>query len=89
MTNIREHDYIDFNRYGMDEITVGGYRLTVYCEPDDKISYVDYYGRERTATRRPAEWTKHLHGNAPSGTFYGSYRIITPDGKRHTVRTYL
>lgn len=76
------------NIYG-EKITVNGYRLTIYPAPGDRIEYTDITGRERSAKITLCKWARGLHGNAPSGTQYGSARVILPDGTRATVPIYL
>lgn len=63
-----------------------------YFRDNDGIFYW-FEGGPWTNTRfakfYPAAWTQRLHGNAPGGTYYGSYRLILPDGSRYTYRVYL
>lgn len=71
---------------------IKGNKLNYFTDRDDTIFYW-FEGPAWTGTRYakfyPATWTKHLHGNAPGGTYYGSYRLILPDGSRYTYRVYL
>ena len=77
------------NPYG-ERHTFDGYTITIYPGAErDTVDYVDYYGKERTAKINYCAWVMRLHGNAPSGTQYGSARLILPNGNRVTFRLYV
>ncbi len=68
---------------------INGFKVEFESIENDTLTYYAWQDCKRhTARLIPCEWTKHLHGNAPAGTQYGSYRIITPDGKRTTFPVY-
>lgn len=86
------------NPYG-ETHTIRGYRVEIYpgTEPDT-IEYItahytagghNYGTIERKASIRLCAWAKRLHGNPPSGTQYGSARIILPNGERVTFPVYI
>ena len=81
--------YIDLSR-SYQQLNIDGYRIDVYRADNGSIEYCDYFiPIMRRASIRLATWAKHLHGNAPGGTIYGSYRITLPNKKRITVKAYL
>lgn len=70
---------------------IKGYKLNYFTDTNTMYYWFDGYYMlgTRYAKFYPAAWTQHLHGNAPSGTYYGLYRLILPDGSRYTYRVYL
>lgn len=70
--------YVDF--YGFDEKG----RL-IYQVSNNRTGE----GPERRATLECAKWARGLHGNAPSGTYYGRFRLILTDGSRISYPYYL
>ena len=84
----------DKDAYGEYRAVVGGYSLRFYyAGKSDALTYYATAGGwesdRREATFRPCAWARRLHGNAPSGAQYGSYRVILPNGKRASVAVYL
>lgn len=71
--------------------TINGYKMDFYGVEKDVLTYCYYYDpavKMRKATLQLCEWAKHLHGNAPSGTKYGYYKIQLPNGKRVNYNVY-
>lgn len=81
--------YIDLSRR-YQQLKIEGYRIDIYQAEGDNIEYCnDFEAITRRASLRLAKWARGLHGNAPSGTVYGSYRITLPDHRRVSVKAYL
>lgn len=70
---------------------IDGYKVTMYYHPEkrDTVLYYTPYGECREAAIRFCKWVLRLHGNAPSGTKYGSVRIILPNGRRVSEPLYV
>ena len=84
----------DKDAYGEYRAVVGGYSLRFYYagEPDKLTYYATEGGWEsdrRVATFCPYAWARRLHGNAPSGTPYGYYRVTLPNRRQARVVVYL
>lgn len=62
---------------------VDGYR------DGDALIYDNGDGRERRAALQLASWARHLHGNAPSGTYYGRFIVTLSNGARVSLPLYL
>ena len=81
-----------FNTYSLCKGTkrINGYDVEFNYLYMDKVEYYIWWEHtEHTAKIHKAAWTKRLHGNAPSGTYYGSFTITLPNKHRETVRLYL
>lgn len=65
------------------------HKIEIIEHDADGIIYNNGDGKERRAALQLAEWAKHLHGNAPAGTFYGSYRVQLADGARVSFPVYV
>ena len=55
----------------------------------DILIYDNGDGRERRATLQLAPWARHLHGNAPGGTYYGRYIVTLSNGTRVSIPQYI
>ena len=56
---------------------------------DTLVYYDAFEGKTRKATAQYAEWAKHLHGNAPGGTFYRRFKLQLSNGKRVWFNDYI
>ena len=64
--------------------------FTMYYFINGDTMYYYFSGTPtRYSTIKYYKWVLGLHGNAPTGTPYGSYRITLPNKKRITVKAYL
>jgi hypothetical protein len=77
------------------DIKINGYTVSFCGIYDDKLYYFfpfacngNPYKTYHTRARFAA-WVNQLHGNAPGGMFYCSFRIKLPDGSGATLRRYL
>ena len=70
---------------------IDGFLLEIWDIDSDKITYSFPYNGDKMHTARfnPCKWAQCLHGNAPSGTYYGNYRITLPNGKRVLLKEYI
>ena len=76
------------------ETKVNGYRIDAWFNYDHANGGSDIYytvngGTVHGASLIYCAWAQRLHGNAPSGTHYASFRATLPNGHRVTVRCYL
>jgi hypothetical protein len=74
-------------------IEIAGYRTELYGVHDD-VLYYHFTNHDKNpyfdhqAAAQYAKWARGLHGNAPSGIFYRSFRVKLPNGQRVTLREY-
>ena len=67
----------------------GGKHIVEYdFAGNDTVRYYVGY-KEGTAKINYCSWVRGLHGNAPAGTKYGSFRVTLPDGSRKNVPIYV
>lgn len=87
---IKYYDGLDILRvYARCFIEIDCYIMDVYDCNFDEIIYTFPSDRIHRATFNRCEWAKHPHGNAPSGTKYGWFRIQLPNGKRKYINLYV
>jgi hypothetical protein len=76
-----------------EDVWTEGYYISLYGEIDGTLTYTRPYDdnseRKHTAEFIPAAWATRPHGNAPTGTYYGKYRISLPNGERANLRLYI
>ena len=73
---------------------IAGYTVELIGVHDDALYYhFTYHDKnpyfDHKAVAYYAKWSRGLHGNAPSGTFFRSFRIKLPNGQRVTLRDYI
>jgi hypothetical protein len=70
---------------------VEGFYINILSIDNDKIVYEFPHDSEKeyTAQFNLCKWARGLHGNAPTGTYYGNYRIKLPNGKRVLLKRYI
>ncbi len=81
-----------FAEYTARNYWAGKFDATFYIDgyrDGDALIYDNGDGRERRATLQLAEWARHLHGNAPSGTYYGRFIVTLKNGARVSLPIYL
>ena len=89
---IKYYDGLDIlSVYANRFIEIDGYIMDVYKCDSDIIVYTFPCEsiRIHRANFNYCEWTRHRHGNSPSGTKYGWFRIQLPNGKRKYINLYV
>ena len=81
---------VDFVR-DYDNKWIEGFYINILFIDSDEIVYEFPYDSEKEyhAKFNPCKWARGLHGNVPSGTYYGNYRITLPNKKRVLLKRYI